>query len=349
MEEQAIFSAAADAGLEPELGAGAAAVSHWSAAELQLAPVVQLGRWLEAQGYSFRTVTPSTHQRVQLREPDEPSLRDIFGWSRSFLPRQLPEPALELLRRAGALEQLADGRLRSRIRFSTLDGQLFVHSAYPTVAADAVFFGPDTYRFARLIQRALLQRHAHPVRSIVDIGAGSGAGGLFAARLLGQPELPRLVLADLSPAALRCAQINAALAGFVGVEHRSSDVLRGVEGRFDLILCNPPYLSDPAARLYRNGGGLYGAELSLRIVRESLPRLAPGGRLVLYTGAAVVEGVDVFRREVEPLLRAAQARFDYEEIDPDVFGEELEQPAYAQVERIAVVGLVAHAPAPAAA
>ena len=32
-------------------------------------------------------------------------------------------------------------------------------------------------------------------------------------------------------------------------------------------------------------------------------------------------------------------RFDYRELDPDVFGEELDRPAYAHVERIAVVAL----------
>lgn len=33
-------------------------------------------------------------------------------------------------------------------------------------------------------------------------------------------------------------------------------------------------------------------------------------------------------------------RTSYDEIDPDVFGEELEQPAYAAAHRIAAVGLV---------
>jgi hypothetical protein len=62
---------------------------------------------------------------------------------------------------------------------------------------------------------------------------------------------------------------------------------------------------------------------------------------VLYTGAAVVDGVDQFRRAAEPLVRDAGATFDYEELDPDVFGEELDAPAYANVERIAAVGLIA--------
>ena len=39
------------------------------------------------------------------------------------------------------------------------------------------------------------------------------------------------------------------------------------------------------------------------------------------------------------MAREKSAKVHYEEIDPDVFGEELENPAYAEVERIAAVVL----------
>jgi hypothetical protein len=42
---------------------------------------------------------------------------------------------------------------------------------------------------------------------------------------------------------------------------------------------------------------------------------------------------------MQPLLKDRQLDWSYTEIDPDVFGEELEQTAYAHVERIAAVGL----------
>lgn len=317
-----------------------AGASHWSAEALDRGATVALGRWLQARAYGFTTGTPETHRRVLANGPQEArDLRDIFGWSRPFRNGVLPEQVRTLLERAGALQLLKHGLMRSRIRFSSLAGLLLVHSAYPTTAGDAVFFGPDTYRFAALIRATLAQRCVS-MRHIVDIGCGSGAGGLLAAHLLGLRV--RLTLADLSPAALRCAEINAELAG-IEVSCRLSDVLASVEGKADLILSNPPYLADPQGRLYRNGGGAHGCELSLRIVRESLPRLAPGGRLVLYTGTAIVDGRDEFRHAVEPLLRKARIDHVYGELDPDVFGEELDQPAYADVERIAVVGLVARA------
>jgi hypothetical protein len=49
----------------------------------------------------------------------------------------------------------------------------------------------------------------------------------------------------------------------------------------------------------------------------------------------------VLRRGLEELCDRAGANFTYEELDPDVFGNELDAPSYADVERIAAVGLVA--------
>ena len=108
---------------------------------------------------------------------------------------------------------------------------------------------------------------------------------------------------------------------------------------FDLIVSNPPYLRDGEARTYREGGGALGEGLSVRIVQEAVERLSPRGMLILYTGAPIVAGVDMLRASIEPWLRQRGLAFTYEELDPDVFGEELERPAYANVERIAVVGL----------
>jgi hypothetical protein len=42
---------------------------------------------------------------------------------------------------------------------------------------------------------------------------------------------------------------------------------------------------------------------------------------------------------VTPILDASPVTFDYEEVDPDVFGEELERSAYDNVDRIAAVFL----------
>ena len=298
--------------------------------------LLQLGRRLQADGYRFITPTPLTHQRVNQRDEGQvaDTLRDVFGWSRPFEPGLLSADEQRQLQEAQVID-VYDGRLKSRVRWSSLDDLLFVHSGFPTDAADSVFFGPDTYRFAQLIHAHLQQSFA-PIQRAVDIGCGAGVGAILIARARREAQV---LAVDINPAALRLTAINAALAEVANVEVQASDVLQGTDGHFDLIVANPPYMADPAGRAYRNGGGSLGAGLSLRIVEQALNRLAPGGSLLLYTGVAMVDGRDPFFDTVVPRLDSARFAWTYRELDPDVFGEELLNPGYQRVDRIAVVAL----------
>jgi methylase of polypeptide subunit release factors len=297
--------------------------------------LLALGRELKASGYRFTAITPATHRLVNGRKPTSSAgLPDIFGWSRPFRARDLPAHQIELLAQAGALHKSA-ALLRSGVRFASLGHQLFVHSAFPTEQSDAVFFGPDTYRFARLIAHSLPRAK---IRRILDIGAGSGAGGLHAASLLANAA-PSLVLSDVNRQALHFSLVNAALNGVHDVAIVESNLFDRIDGLFDFIIANPPYLVDPLKRLYRHGGGPFGSGLSLKIVDQAIDRLAPGGRLVLYTGAAIVAGIDGFHNALKACLTPRSVRWKYEEIDPDVFAEELKCPPYDRADRIAVVGV----------
>lgn len=298
--------------------------------------LLQLGRRLQADGYRFITPTPLTHQRVNQRDEGQvaDTLRDVFGWSRPFEPGLLSADEQRQLQEAQVID-VYDGRLKSRVRWSSLDDLLFVHSGFPTDAADSVFFGPDTYRFAQLIHAHLQQSFA-PIQRAVDIGCGAGVGAILIARARREAEV---LAVDINPAALRLTAINAALAEVANVQVQASDVLQSTEGNFDLIVANPPYMADPAGRAYRHGGGSLGAGLSLRIVEQSLNRLAPGGSLLLYTGVAMVDGRDPFFDTVVPRLDSTRFGWTYRELDPDVFGEELLNPGYQRVDRIAVVAL----------
>lgn len=302
--------------------------------------LVLLGRWLQDADYRFVTGTPASHARVLGRAAAQQAkdTRDVFGWSLPFGAGVLPEQVVGWLREGGLLQE--EGSLaRSRVRFSRLGEHVYAHSAYPTVQADAVFFGPDSYRFAALIESELRRAPLPAGARILDVGCGAGPGGLVAA-LANGTAAPELVLADINPVALQYAKANAALAGLDRATFIESDLYARVPGEFDLIVANPPYLVDAAARAYRHGGGPLGGGLSERIVAEGLPRLAPGGRLVLYTGAAIVDGHDPLCRALLPLAEGLGWPHRYWELDPDVFGEELEAPAYRQAERIAAVALV---------
>lgn len=295
--------------------------------------LLQLLRTLAKRDYRFTTVTPATHARVLARpQSARPTLADVFGWNRPFRPDQVETDLLDLLRRADALTENGE-ELRSAVRVASLGPDLFLHSAFPTDAEDAVFFGPDTYRFV-----AFIARHwPSSVKKVIDMGAGSGAGGIAAARLA--PSAP-ITLVDRNKAALELATINAAAASVAVTIHESQEMPPGA----DLVIANPPYMIDPYRRSYRDGGALLGGEISRAWAAQAAERLVPGGTLLLYTGAAYVGGHSPLLTALEDFAHNAGIALMIEELDPDVFGEELDQPGYEQVERIAAVGAVLRLP-----
>jgi release factor glutamine methyltransferase len=71
---------------------------------------------------------------------------------------------------------------------------------------------------------------------VLDLGSGSGAAGVLAAKRGAQ-----VVAVDINPAAVRCTRINALL-NDVALDTRQGDLFEPVRGeRFDLVLFNPPY------------------------------------------------------------------------------------------------------------
>jgi ribosomal protein L3 glutamine methyltransferase len=129
-------------------------------------------------------------------------------------------------------------------------------------------------------------------RRVLDLCAGNGSLAVIAA--MAYPEIT-VDAADISPGALELARINVD-------RHKLADRIRIVEsdlyaqlpGRYDLILCNPPYVNDasmaalpaeyraePALAL---AGGSDGMELVRRIVAEAPAHLSDAGVIVIEVG-----------------------------------------------------------------
>lgn len=291
---------------------------------------------LEGRGYRFVCPTPETTRRVVRRAEKRRArtLRDVFGWSRPFDGTVLDPELDHLATAAGLVRDTRHGR-RATVRVSTLDGRLFLHSAYPTLGERAVFFGPDTYRFASWV--AAEAEGLRPDR-VVDVGGGCGGGAITLAGRLGVPA----TIGDVNPEALRLARANAAHAGVALSTVQGSGVAPLGDG-LRLVIANPPYVAGAGDRAYRYGGDLHGGALSLEWALEAAERLAPGGRMLLYTGVAVVEGRLQLIERLEAELPAYGCRLRWRELDPDVFGELLSTPPYRQVERIAAIGAVIEA------
>jgi len=301
--------------------------------ELTTPALTELLQRLGERGYQFVPPTPSTHRLVVSRsdKAEARSLRDIFGWSLAFAPDVLDADMLECMRAAGALERCEE-RFRSTVRVASLGEDLFLHSAFPP-DHDAVFFGPDSYRFAAFLRTEISGSPVHG--TLVDIGAGSGVGAVVAARL---GRFDRIVLTDVNPRAVAFAKANGAHAGVEVTCVQTSD-LDGLGGPLAMVIANPPFIADNDGPTYRNGGDMHGAGLSYRWAVAAAAELSVGGVALIYTASAIIDGEDRLKQALQAAFVGPELRLSYREIDPDIFGDELARPAYANVERIAAVGV----------
>jgi release factor glutamine methyltransferase len=74
---------------------------------------------------------------------------------------------------------------------------------------------------------------------VLDLGCGSGVGTVFCA-----PKAREVVAVDISPAAVRNTEENCRIHGLKNVKVTQSDMFSRVEGKYDLILANSPYIED---------------------------------------------------------------------------------------------------------
>ena len=157
----------------------------------------------------------------------------------------------------------------------------------------------DTETLVELVLDTCAKR-TQPPAHILDLGTGSGA--ILLALLSHYPSATGMGI-DRSPETLGVARQNAANLGFAArTEFVLGDWLSGVEGRFDLIVSNPPYIpTEDLLNLARNvrefddpaalDGGADGLDFYRRTLEEAKSVLSEGGLLALEIGVNQCQSV----------------------------------------------------------
>lgn len=223
-------------------------------------------------------------------------LQRATGWGAA----RLGTAGAEALSEAAA--RLADAMLARRVAREPLAqilGEWEFYGRHFFVTQATLVPRPDT---ESLVSLAL----AEPFERLLDLGTGSGA---IAVTLLSERPEAAGVMSDISPEALAVARRNAARHG-VGARLAGvvSDWWDGIEGVFDLVVSNPPYVSaaeyaglapeillwEPRAALTPGGDGL----AAYRSILAGLgAHLAPGGRCLVEIGATQGPAVAALFRE----------------------------------------------------
>jgi release factor glutamine methyltransferase len=155
-----------------------------------------------------------------------------------------------------------------------------------------------------LVEAAIAHFKDQAPSRILDLGTGSGA--LLLACLDHWLQATGLGI-DASAVALDYARANAGRNGLADrVEFRLGDWCAGLDARFDLILCNPPYVEAdaelaPQVKAYEPASALFAGTEGLDDYRRLIPqlpaRLAPGGIAVLELGAGQAPAVAAIARQ----------------------------------------------------
>jgi release factor glutamine methyltransferase len=152
---------------------------------------------------------------------------------------------------------------------------------------------------------------------MVDVGTGSG---IIALSLAGKFPEAEVLAVDISDDALALAQENAARLGLVDrVRFLKRNLLENVEGAFDLVVANLPYVStqdrqmlsrevlhDPAVAVFASQRG---DELIRELIAQAPSRLRPGGMLALEIGIGQSEAL--FSALAEKNYRDIYSKTDY--------------------------------------
>ena len=248
----------------------------------------------------------------------------VLGWNtaRFFTDAVEPEPAGF----AERYERLI-ARRQSREPIAYITGRKEFWGLPFLVSPDVLIPRPET----EVIVTSALQLFPD-VRSVIDVADVCTGSGCIAVALASERPAARIVATDLSPAALKVAEANAAANGVADrIRFHVGDVLDGVDSTFDLIVANPPYVRaperailQPEVRDHEPHVALFGGGDGLAIIRRLVPsaagRLRPGGVLIFEFGfghdpdveALILStpGIELVRleRDLQGIARAAIVR-----------------------------------------
>lgn len=207
---------------------------------------------------------------------------DVLGVSRSELyASDRPLAEAELARLRGLVD-----RRRAREPLAYVLGEWGFRRLVLAVDARALVPRPET---EVVVERCLVHLRGLGAPCVLDVGTGSG---VIALAIANEHPGARVVAVDRSEAALGLARENLGRAGVDGrVELRRGELLAGLEGPFDLVVSNPPYVSaseyealQPEIRLYEPYEAVVGDRVWERVARAARAVLPAGGHLVLECG-----------------------------------------------------------------
>lgn len=155
----------------------------------------------------------------------------------------------------------------------------------------------DSYMLLRIVEVARDE-------TFLEVGAGTGLIAIHAAKMGA-----KVTATDVNPHAVELTRRNAAR-NQVRIQVQQSDLFDKVDGYFDVIAFNPPYLpsdSSSTSWIERSwSGGEKGSEILVSFLDQAWRHLAPGGRIYMVLSSLT---------GLTSVLKAAKERYESEMLE----------------------------------
>ncbi len=227
-----------------------------------------------------------------------------------FLNRPVPGPGCESLLGKDLLNELLEAgiavsendRILSTVRFVPWRNFLFLSDPDEGARRGTdfyVYLGGDSTLLTDFVHRRL--EGGFKARRALDLCAGTS---IQSYNMLDRSE--SITAAELNPRAVAYAEASRQINDIGSIEIIQSDLYENVQGSFDVIIANPPYVPMPSESVSaRNmdafGGGELGLDIPLRIMEGLGSRLNNGGYSAVLAGSPIIQGRDILRENLLPI------------------------------------------------
>ena len=199
----------------------------------------------------------------------------------------------------------------SLLKVSPVENGYFLSGVVTVTPGEFIYLGWDSYILSKALINTLADKPQ--MNRALDLCTGSGVQAILASRYFSQ-----VIGVDINTNSPLIASANSRLNDRNNCYFILSDLYTHVEGQFDFIIANPPYVfsTEKADLLGYCGDGksYYGMEIPLRIIEGWERFLNQTGEAIMITISPIVNSADILASLVKERFNTFHLSFEFYEI-----------------------------------